>query len=61
VVDITYVPLTAGGFAYAAFVIDAFSRLITGWKVAGHLRASLAGPTQPHTQRYVKRQDGRGY
>ena len=27
VVDITYVPITAGGFAYAAFVIDAFSRL----------------------------------
>jgi len=42
VVDITYVPITAGGFAYAAFVIDAFSRLITGWKVAGHMRASLA-------------------
>jgi putative transposase len=42
VVDITYVPVTAGGFAYTAFVIDAFSRLITGWKVAGHMRASLA-------------------
>jgi len=42
VVDITYVPLAAGGFAYTAFVIDAFSRMITGWKVAGHMRASLA-------------------
>ena len=42
VVDITYVPVTAGGFAYTAFVIDAFSRLIAGWKVAGHMRASLA-------------------
>jgi putative transposase len=42
VVDITYVPITAGGFAYAAFVIDAFSKMITGWKVAGHMRASLA-------------------
>ena len=42
VVDITYVPLTAGGFAYAAFVIDVFSRMITGWKVAGHMRTSLA-------------------
>jgi putative transposase len=39
---ITCVPVTAGGFAYAAFVIDAFSRMITGWKVAGHMRASLA-------------------
>jgi putative transposase len=42
VADITYVPITAGGFAYAALVIDAFSRMITGWKVAGHMRASLA-------------------
>ena len=42
VVDITYVPVTAGRFAYTAFVIDAFSRLIAGWKVAGHMRASLA-------------------
>jgi putative transposase len=42
VADITYVPITAGGFAYTAFVIDAFSRMITGWKVAGHMRASLA-------------------
>ena len=42
VADITYVPITTGGFAYAAFVIDAFSRMITGWKVAGHMRTSLA-------------------
>jgi putative transposase len=42
VADITYVPVTAGGFAYTAFVIDAFSRMITGWKVAAHMRASLA-------------------
>jgi transposase InsO family protein len=42
VVDITYVPLSPGGFAYAAFVIDAFSKIIVGWKVAGHMRTSLA-------------------
>jgi len=42
VVGITYVPVTAGGFAYAAFVTGAFSRMITGWKVAGHMRTSLA-------------------
>ena len=42
VVNITYVPITAGGFAYTAFVIDAFSKMIAGWKVAGHMRASLA-------------------
>jgi putative transposase len=42
VVDLTYVPLSPGGFAYVAFVIDAFSRLIAGWKAAGHMRTSLA-------------------
>jgi putative transposase len=42
VVDLTYVPITAGGFAYTAFVIDAFSRMIAGWQVAAHMRASLA-------------------
>ena len=42
VVDITYVPIWSGGFAYVAFVIDAFSRMITGWKAAGHMRTSLA-------------------
>ena len=41
-VDLTDVPLAPGGFAYVAFVIDAFSRLIAGWKAAGHMRASLA-------------------
>jgi putative transposase len=41
-VDLTYVALAAGGFAYAALVIDAFSRLIAGWQVAGHMRTSLA-------------------
>jgi putative transposase len=42
VVDITYVPITAGGLAYTAFAIDAFSRMITDWQVAGHMRASRA-------------------
>jgi putative transposase len=42
VVDITYVPIWSGGFAYVALVIDAFSRMITGWKAAGHMRTSLA-------------------
>ena len=42
VVDLTYVPLAPGGFACVAFVIDAFSRLIAGWKAAGHMRTSLA-------------------
>ena len=41
VADITYVP-TWSGFAYAAFVIDAFSRFIVGWRVSSSLRTDLA-------------------
>ena len=41
IADITYVA-TWAGFAYAAFVIDVFSRRILGWRVACHPRASLA-------------------
>jgi putative transposase len=32
VADFTYVPLAAGGFAYVAFVIDAFAGTIRGWE-----------------------------
>ena len=39
--DITYIP-TWSGFVYAAFVIDAYSRFIVGWRVATTLRADLA-------------------
>jgi putative transposase len=39
--DITYVR-TWAGFCYVAFVEDAFSRMIVGWSLATHLRASLA-------------------
>jgi putative transposase len=39
--DLTYVPLWAG-FAYTAFVVDAFSRRIVGWQVAGSLHVDLA-------------------
>ena len=38
--DITYVP-TWSGFAYAAFVVDAFSRFIVGWRVSNSLRTDL--------------------
>jgi putative transposase len=41
VADLTYVP-TWSGFAYTAFVIDAFSRYIVGWRVSGSLQAELA-------------------
>jgi putative transposase len=41
VAELTYVA-TWAGFAYVAFVIDAFSRVIVGWRVATTLRAELA-------------------
>lgn len=41
VADITYIP-TAAGWVYAAFILDVFSREITGWQVTNHLRESLA-------------------
>jgi len=39
--DLTYV-WTRSGFTYAAFVVDAFSRAIVGWRVAASLHAELA-------------------
>ena len=41
VADLTYVR-TWSGFVYAAFVIDAYSRLLVGWQLATHLRTDLA-------------------
>jgi transposase InsO family protein len=42
VTDITYVELVGGGFCYAAFVTDVFSRAIVGWQVSDSLKAELA-------------------
>ncbi len=41
VADLTYVA-TWAGLVYAAFVIDAFSRRIVGWRVSRSLRSDLA-------------------
>jgi putative transposase len=41
VCDLTYVS-TWSGFVYTAFVIDAFSRMIVGWRVSSSLHAELA-------------------
>jgi transposase InsO family protein len=41
VADLTYVP-THAGFVYTAFVIDAFSRRIVGWRVSRSLSTELA-------------------
>jgi putative transposase len=40
VTDITYVP-TWAGVAYVCFIIDAYSRMIVGWRVAGHMRTDM--------------------
>ena len=39
--DLTYV-WTVRGFCYTAFIVDAFSRAIVGWRVAASLRTDLA-------------------
>lgn len=41
VADLTYV-WTRAGFVYTAFIVDAFSRAIVGWRVLASLRAELA-------------------
>ncbi len=41
VADLTYVASWTG-FVYVAFVIDAFSRMIVGWRVSSTLRSDLA-------------------
>jgi len=41
VADLTYV-WTIGGFAYTAFIVDAFSRRIVGWRTAASLRTDIA-------------------
>jgi putative transposase len=40
VTDITYVA-TWASVAYVCFIIDAFSRMIVGWRVAGHMRTPM--------------------
>jgi putative transposase len=39
--DLTYV-WTVRGFVYTAFIVDAFSRTIVGWRVSSSLHAELA-------------------
>jgi len=40
VADFTYVP-TGEGWLYLAFVLDAYSRRVVGWSMAGYMRAEL--------------------
>ncbi|TXQ22599.1 DDE-type integrase/transposase/recombinase, partial [Escherichia coli] len=41
VADLTYMR-THAGWAYAAFVLDVFSRRVVGWQVSTSLRTDLA-------------------
>ena len=40
VLDLTFVS-TWAGTAYVSFILDAFSRRIVGWRVAGHMRTEM--------------------
>lgn len=40
VTDLTFVP-TWAGVAYVCFIVDAYSRIIVGWRVASHMRTSM--------------------
>jgi len=40
VTDLTFVP-TWAGVAYVCFIVDAYSRMIVGWRVASHMRTSM--------------------
>ncbi|MFC5204142.1 DDE-type integrase/transposase/recombinase [Streptomyces kaempferi] len=40
VADMTYAR-TWSGWAYVAFVLDVFSRVIVGWQIANHMRTEL--------------------
>jgi putative transposase len=40
VTDLTYVA-TWAGVAYVCFIVDAYSRMIVGWRVASHMRTAM--------------------
>jgi putative transposase len=40
VTDLTYVA-TWAGIAYVCFIVDAYSRMIVGWRVAAHMRTTM--------------------
>lgn len=39
--DITYIPLTAGNWAYLSVWLDLYSRKVIGWALADHMREEL--------------------
>ncbi|MDT7769622.1 MAG: putative transposase, partial [Mycobacterium sp.] len=56
VADLTYVS-TWSGFAYVAFVIDAYARRILGWRVASTMATSIVLDAIEHAIR-TRQQDG---
>lgn len=40
VTDLTFVP-TWAGVAYVCFIVDAYSRMIVGWRAASHMRTTM--------------------
>ena len=40
VIDLTYVP-TWAGVAHVCFIVDAFTRVIVGWRVASNMRTDM--------------------
>jgi putative transposase len=58
VADFTYVP-TWAGMVYVAFVIDAYSRQILGWRAATTMRTSLVLDALEQAL-WARRRDGRG-
>jgi putative transposase len=58
VADFTYVP-TWAGMVYVAFVIDAYSRRILGWRAATSMRTALVLDALEHAL-WTRRQDGHG-
>jgi transposase InsO family protein len=57
VADFTYVP-TWMGFVYVAFVIDAFSRRIVGWRAATSMTTALVLDAVEHAF-FTRAQEGR--
>ena len=51
VVDITYLPLQSGGFAYLAIVLDLCSRRIVGWSLAEQMTETLVRHALEHAIR----------
>jgi putative transposase len=58
VADFTYVP-TWSGMVYVAFVIDAYSRQILGWRAATSMRTALVLDALEQAL-WARRRDGRG-